>query len=83
MPRVKSFNKDADNEAAIYEWIRIGASLKKWTIEGLAKKIGMAPSTLSYRLSHPGTMRMSELWAIERVIGSLVDFLRLKEGVTK
>lgn len=80
MPRVKSFNRDADNEAAIYEWIRIRTALQKMTIEGLAKKVGMAPSTLSYRLQHPGTLRMSEFWAIERVIGSLADFLRIKEG---
>ena len=80
MPRVKSFNKDADNEADIYEWIRIGASLKTGTVENLARKVGMSPSTLGYRLQYPGTLRMSEFWAIERVIGSLADFLRIKEG---
>jgi hypothetical protein len=80
MPRVKSFNKDQTHEQDISEWIHMGVSCKTKTVGDLAKKVGMSPSTLSYRLQHPGTLRMSEFWAIERVIGSLADFLRIKEG---
>lgn len=85
MPRVKSFSKDADNEADIYDWIHtcVRCNKKIRTIDGLAKKVGMSPNTLSYRLSHPGTMRMVEFWAIERELGSLADFLKLREGMNK
>lgn len=84
MPKVKTYSKDAEKERDIFEWVHTGVKCDRriWTIDGLAKKVGMSPNTLSYRLSHPGTMRMSEFWSIERVIGSLEDFLRVREGLS-
>lgn len=84
MPKVKAYSKDTENGRDIFEWIHTGVKCDRriWTIDGLAKKVGMSPNTLSYRLSHPGTMRMCEFWEIERAIGSLADFLRVREGVS-
>lgn len=84
MPKVKVYSKDAENERDIFEWVHTGVKCDRriWTIDGLAKKVGMSPNTLSYRLSHPGAMRLVEFWAIERAIGSLADFLRVREGLS-
>ncbi len=36
---------------------------------GLAKKIGVSPSTISHKACHPGNFRCSQLWLLEELAG--------------
>ena len=72
MPKVGSY---VQRENEIRAWIAYGMNLiGVRTQKELAKKIGMPPSSLQYRVSHPETFRLQEIWALEKVIGSRKGF---------
>lgn len=72
MPKVGSY---AQRENEIRAWIAYGMNLiGVRTQKDLAKKIGMPPSSLQYRVSHPETFRLQEIWALEKVIGPRKEF---------
>lgn len=72
MPRVGSY---VQRENEIRAWIAYGMNLiGVRTQKDLAKKIGMPPSSLQYRVSHPETFRLQEIWALEKVIGPRKEF---------
>ena len=67
MPKVGSY-KQRENE--IRAWIASGMALAGIkTQKDLAKKIGMPASSLQYRVSHPETLRLGEIWKLEKIIG--------------
>ena len=72
MPRVSPLAPDPDEsrKRATAAWIVAGAALKNITIEELAERTGIAPSTLRVRIRKPGTLRNSESWLIQREVGS-------------
>lgn len=72
MPKVGSY---VQRENEIRAWIAYGMNLiGVRTQKELAKKIGMPPSSLQYRVSHPETFRLQEIWALEKVIGPRKEF---------
>ena len=72
MPKVGSY---VQRENEIRAWIAYGMNLRGVrTQKDLAKKIGMPPSSLQYRGSHPETFRLQEIWALEKVIGPRKEF---------
>lgn len=72
MPRVGSY---VQRENEVRAWIAYGMNLiGVRTQKDLAKKIGMPPSSLQYRVSHPETFRLQEIWALEKVIGPRKEF---------
>lgn len=72
MPKVGSY---VQRENEIRAWIAYGMNLiGVRTQKDLAKKIGMPPSSLQYRVSHPETFRLQEIWALEKVIGPRKEF---------
>ena len=78
MPRINPLDPDISHQNQIREWVHIGVELNKISIKDLAKKTGINPSTMVHRMQYPSTFRMKEIWAIERVIGKLEEFSRLK-----
>ena len=40
----------------------------------LARRLGMSPTTLSYRITHPETIRLDEFWRMEKVLGKYQEF---------
>ena len=74
MPRVSKY--DLDRRDDIRKWIQMGILLKPIrTHKELARRIGMPATTFSYKFNDPGKFRVDEIWRIEQVIGSLMDFL--------
>ena len=72
MPKVGSY---AQRENEIRAWIASGMALAGIkTQKDLAKKIGMPASSLQYRMSHPDTLRLGEIWQLEKIIGSRKGF---------
>lgn len=72
MPKVGSY---VQKENEIRAWIAYGMNLiGVRTQKDLAKKIGMPPSSFQYRVSHPETFRLQEIWALEKIIGSRKGF---------
>ena len=72
MPRVGSYTQ---KENEVRAWIAYGmamAGIK--TRKDLAKKIGIPAPTLQYRVSHPETLRLGEIWKLEKIIGSRKGF---------
>lgn len=67
MPRVKPIAKPDPRSVAILE--EIGGTMATMRISQteLAKRAGMSQATLSGRLKNIGSMRLSELWAIQDV----------------
>lgn len=72
MPKVKSTFKDQQN--SIRKWIASGKIDKGLKHDLLAKRLSMPPSTLSYRIAHPETIRLEELWRMEKVLGKYQEF---------
>lgn len=72
MPKVGSY---VQRENEIRAWIAYGMAMAGIrTQKDLAKKIGMPPSSLQYRVSHPETFRLQEIWRLEKLIGSRKGF---------
>ena len=72
MPKVGSY---AQRENEIRAWIASGMALAGIkTQKDLAKKIGMPASSLQYRMSHPDTLRLGEIWRLEKIIGGRKGF---------
>ena len=65
MPRVKPLVKRSPEEVAIL--CEIGATLSAMRISRaeLARKAHINPSTMQKRMNDIGSMRLSELWAIQ------------------
>lgn len=72
MPKVKSTFKDQQN--SIRKWIAMGKIDKGLKHDLLAKRLAMPPSTLSYRIAHPETIRLDEFWRMEKVLGKYQEF---------
>ena len=73
MPRVKPLIRPDPRETEILAEVGAIIAALRITQEELAKRTGIAPSTLSRRMKHPGDFRIRELNAIRD--------LRKREGV--
>lgn len=72
MPKVGSY---VQRENEIRAWIACGMALAGIkTQKDLARKIGMPASSFQYRVSHPETLRLGEIWRLEKIIGSRKGF---------
>ena len=72
MPKVGSY---VQRENEIRAWIAYGMAMAGIrTQKDLAKKIGMPQSSFQYRVSHPETFRLQEIWRLEKLIGSRKGF---------
>lgn len=72
MPKVGSY---VQRENEVRAWIAAGMALAGIkTQKDLAKKIGMPASSFQYRVSHPETLRLGEIWRLEKIIGSRKGF---------
>lgn len=72
MPKVGSY---VQRENEIRAWIAAGMALAGInTRKELAKRIGMPESSLQYRFAHPETLRLGEIWRLEKIIGSRKGF---------
>lgn len=80
MPRVKPLDPEFQNKVRLREWVHIGVELKEMSLNDLAKKTGINRSTLANRLVHPETFRAGEIWAIERIVGSLEAYDSMKQA---
>lgn len=63
MPKVKAL-AEKPQEAELLEIIGGAMASMRVTKEGLAKRSGIPPSTISFRMKHVGTFRVDDLWAI-------------------
>lgn len=68
MPRVKPLIRPDPRATAILTEIGGGMAALRITQGELARRAGIKPSTLSGRMKDIGSMRLSELWAIQKVI---------------
>lgn len=67
MPKVTGYMQ---RENGIRAWIAYGMNVHGIRTRGeLLKRIGMPRSTWDYRIAHPETFRLSEIWMLEKVIG--------------
>lgn len=66
MPRVRKLAQLSKEESDIL--IEVSGTIKALGISQgqMAKRIGIAPSTLSLRLKNVSDMRLGELWAIRK-----------------
>ena len=66
MPRVRKLAQMSKEESDIL--IEVSGTIKALGISQgqMAKRIGVAPSTLSLRLKNISDMRLGELWAIRK-----------------
>ena len=72
MPKVGSY---VQRENEVRAWIAYGmAKAGIRTQKDLAKRMGMPASSLQYRVSHPETLRLGEIWQLEKIIGSRKGF---------
>lgn len=72
MPRVGSY---VQKENDVRAWIAYGMAIAGIrTQKDLAKKMGMPASSFQYRVSHPETFRLGEIWQLEKLIGSRKGF---------
>ena len=70
MPKVS--NAFLDRQNTVRAWIGRGIFAQKIrTQRELARRIGMPPTTFSYRMAHPENFRLEEIWAIEKIIGKM------------
>ena len=69
MPRVKPLIRQDPKEAEVLSRVGGIMAAKHLTQDALAKKIGVSPATMSGRMKNIGSMRLSELWAIEKIGG--------------
>ena len=73
MPRVKPLIRPDPRETEIRAEVGAAIAALRITQSELAKRVGIAPSTFSRRMEHPGDFRIRELNAIRD--------LRKREGV--
>ena len=67
MPKVNSY---VQKENAVRAWISYGMNINGIrTRQELARRLGMPPSTFSYRYRHPENFNLGDLWALEKIIG--------------
>lgn len=72
MPKLRNRDPDIERKLRIQAWLAAGMAMKGIrTYTDLAIKAGMQPRTLTRRREHPEDLRMSEIWAISRVIGEM------------
>ncbi len=73
MPKVASYTEKEDR---IRAWVAVGIMKARIrTKKELAKRLGLPLSTFTYRLAHPETFRLSEVWRLEKVLGKMEDVL--------
>jgi len=72
MPKVGSY---VQKENEVRAWIAYGMAMAGIrTQKDLAKRMGMPASSFQYRVSHPETLRLGEIWQLEKIIGSRKGF---------
>lgn len=71
MPKVNTFE---NQKSRIQKWIACGKIDTGLKHDLLAKRLSMPPSTLSYRIAHPETIRLEELWRMEKIFGKYQEF---------
>ncbi len=73
MPKVNTYTEREDR---IRAWVAVGILKNRIkTKKDLAKRLGLPLSTFTYRLQHPETFRLSEVWRLEKVLGKMEDVL--------
>ena len=70
----KLINPTLEKQNRIRGWIKYGKTMRGLKHDELARRLGMSPTTLSYRITHPETIRLDEFWRMEKVLGKYQEF---------
>lgn len=76
MPRVRPLTPVSRSDVeqdALLTWLRVGLARTNMRRVDLCKLTGITEGTMKNRFRNPGSMKLSELWKIEEVLG---DFQR-------